>query len=176
MAQLDIVHGNVPITGETEGYIRERAEHLETFHARIMSCRVAVDAPTAHHRHGGPYRVTLDIAVPGKVIAVNHRQADELHVAIRKAFEAAQRQLATHAKTHRHEVRQQPTAQLDGTIVRLFSHDGYGFIEASDGREIYFAQNSLVGLEFGDLQVGTAVHFVEVETEQGPQASTVEGR
>jgi cold shock CspA family protein len=51
--------------------------------------------------------------------------------------------------------------------------EGYGFIEASDGREIYFHRNSVLGDGFDDLEVGATVTFNEEQGERGPQASTV---
>jgi cold shock CspA family protein len=46
-------------------------------------------------------------------------------------------------------------------------------IQTSDGREIYFHRNSLVGAEFDKLEVGTEVRFVEDLGEEGPRATTV---
>ncbi len=49
----------------------------------------------------------------------------------------------------------------------------YGFLETSDGREIYFHCNSVLNNGFEKLQVGTHVHFAEEQGNEGPQASTV---
>jgi len=173
MLQLEIHRGTVPLSGEAEGYIRERADHLDMFYPRILTCRVTLEAPVNHHRQGGPYRVSLDLDVPGKVIAVNHREADDLHVAIRKAFEAAQRQLEDHARVQRGQVKVPVTGHEAGTIARLFPVEGYGFIESENGHEVYFHQNAVLGPGFGALEIGMKVGYVEELGNEGPQASTV---
>ena len=62
-----------------------------------------------------------------------------------------------------------------GRIARLFKTEGYGFIQASDGNEIYMHRNAVVGNGFDHLSEGDEVRFVlhEGEGEKGPQASTV---
>lgn len=51
----------------------------------------------------------------------------------------------------------------------------HGFIESSDGLEIYFHANSIVDGTYDDVDVGTEVRFTvaEKEGEKGPQASSV---
>jgi cold shock CspA family protein len=64
---------------------------------------------------------------------------------------------------------------VHGTIVRLFQDKGCGFIETSEGEEIYFHRNSVVDESFEDLGVGQEVRLVVAydESEHGAQASTV---
>lgn len=173
MLQLEIQRGTVPLTGEAEAYIRERADHLDTFYPRILTCRVTLEAPVTHHRQGGPYRVRIDLDVPGKVIAVNHRQAEDLHVAIRKAFEAAQRQLEDFARVQRGQVKVPVTGRQSGVVGRIFPAEGYGFIQSENGHEVYFHQNAVLNGAFGALKPGDRVDYVEELGVEGPQASTV---
>jgi cold shock CspA family protein len=63
--------------------------------------------------------------------------------------------------------------ELNGRVSRLLAYEGYGFITAEDGSEIYFHKNSVPDGGFDRLTVGTEVRYVETEGEQGPQASTV---
>jgi cold shock CspA family protein len=56
--------------------------------------------------------------------------------------------------------------------VRLFPEDGFGFLEAPDGREVYFHRNSVLE-GFETLEVGSEVRFAEEQGIEGPQASTV---
>jgi cold shock CspA family protein len=57
----------------------------------------------------------------------------------------------------------------------LFPERGYGFIESSEGLEIYFNRNSVLDDAFPRLNVGDEVRYVPQEKESGlgPQASTV---
>ncbi|RPH77163.1 MAG: cold shock domain-containing protein [Nitrospiraceae bacterium] len=58
-------------------------------------------------------------------------------------------------------------------VAKLFPETGYGFLEAPNGREIYFHRNSVLDGGFENLRIGSNVHFVEEPGEHGPQASTV---
>ncbi|HEX6203170.1 MAG TPA: cold shock domain-containing protein, partial [Thermoanaerobaculia bacterium] len=52
--------------------------------------------------------------------------------------------------------------------------EGYGFIAADDGREIYFHKNAVLPPGFDEIAVGSRVRFHEEQGNEGPQASTVE--
>ncbi len=47
----------------------------------------------------------------------------------------------------------------------------FGYLETSDGREVYFHRNAVVG--DGPLEAGAEVRFTEEAGEKGPQASSV---
>ena len=57
----------------------------------------------------------------------------------------------------------------------LDSDAGYGQITMTDGRLVYFHQNSVADARFDDLAVGdtVALHIHPGEGERGPQASVV---
>jgi cold shock CspA family protein len=61
-----------------------------------------------------------------------------------------------------------------GTVKMLDAEKGYGFLESTDGREIYFHQNSVLDGNFRRLAPGTRVLFSEEMGEKGPQASTID--
>lgn len=172
MLQLEIKRGDLPLTGETEEYIRERASRLDAYYEAILTCRVMLEAPLGHHRKGGPYDVRIDLDVPGSVIAVTKQRGEELHGAIREAFAAAQRQLEDYARRQRGQVKA-PEGPPTGRIARVFPAEGYGFIQAPDGHEVYFHRNSVVGDSFDRLEAGGEVRFTEEAGDKGPQASTV---
>jgi cold shock CspA family protein len=69
----------------------------------------------------------------------------------------------------------QHEAPPTGTVVRLDASGEFGFLECSDGREIYFHRNSVLDGGFSRLTVGARVAFAEEMGENGPQASTVSG-
>ena len=155
-----------------EAYIRERAAKLEQFYDRIMSCRVVVEAPVRHHRKGGPYKVRIDLTVPGDELVVDRQVDEDLYVAIRDAFHAARRKLEDYARRQRGAVKVHE-ASPHARVAKLFPEEGYGFLETPDGREIYFHRNSVKDSDFDRLEIGTEVRFAEESGEQGPQASTV---
>lgn len=160
-----------------ESRIREKAAKLEQFHDRIVGCRVTVEAPHHHHRHGKLYNVRIDISVPGKDVFVGHsgplnHAHEDVYVAIRDAFNAAGRQLQDHARRMRGVVKAH-AAPDRGKVTQLLSD--YGFAETPDGQEIYFHKNSVVGDGFYKLEIGNEVRLVIAEEEgvEGLQASTV---
>lgn len=176
---LQISFKNMDPSPAIETAIRERAERLERYFDRLMACRVVVEAPHRHQRKGKLYHVSVDLTVPGREIAVTrtkprHHGHEDVYVAIRDAFNAADRLIEDHTRIFRGDVKSHE-APLHGKVVRLFPQDGYGFIETPDGGEIYFHRNSVTGAGFDRLEIGAEVRLVvaEAESAQGPQASTV---
>ena len=161
-----------------EADIRERAAQLEQFHERIVACRVVVEAPHRHHHKGKLYHVHIDLTVPGGEIAVtreaglNHAHED-VYVALRDAFSAAQRQLEDHVrKTSGYRTRQRPMPE-HGEVVRLFPDEGYGFIETGDGHEVYFSQDCVNKGGWAAIDVGSVVRLKETEGDKGSYALSV---
>lgn len=168
---LEISTRRIELTPDLEADLRRRAARLERFFDRITSCRIAVERPSFHHNEGGPYRVRLDITVPGSNLVAD-KQAEDLNVAIRDAFQAAERQVEEFSQRIRGEVKTQ-VGPPEGTVLRLFKEDGFGFLEGADGAEVYFHRNAVLEPGFDDLDVGMRVRYAETQGIEGPQASTV---
>jgi cold shock CspA family protein len=160
-----------------EAAIRGKAAKLDEFFPRLVSCRVMVES--RHHRHhqGNLYHIRIELGVPNKEIVVSHEHHDEqaredIYVVIRDAFDAARRQLEDYARVLRGETKNHE-APPHGKIIRLVPEKDHGYIERSDGREIYFHRNSVIGAAFDELKVGDEVRFSEEPDENGPRATTV---
>src|SRR4029077_21282063 len=106
-----------------EAELRRRAAKLERFYDRITSCRIAVERPSNHHQEGGPYRVRVDITVPGSELVAN-KEAEDLNTAVRDAFNAAERQIDDFSRRRRGEVKT-PSGPPQGTVLRLFQEEGF---------------------------------------------------
>ena len=52
-------------------------------------------------------------------------------------------------------------ARLNGTIKRLMSDKGFGFVASEGGNEYFFHQSACSGVEFYELHEGQAVAFDE---------------
>jgi CspA family cold shock protein len=50
-------------------------------------------------------------------------------------------------------------ARLSGTITRLVSDKGFGFVAAGEGTEYFFHQSACDGVQFDELREGQAVTF-----------------
>jgi ribosomal subunit interface protein len=98
---LQISYHDVPQSEALDARIREKAARLESFHPRIMSCRVAVEASDRHKHQGKHYAVRVDVRVPGKEIVANRDHHEDVYVALREAFDAATRQLEDFARAQR---------------------------------------------------------------------------
>ena len=177
---LQITFKGIDASEAIEARIREKAGELERFSERITSCRVVVDAPHRSHQKGTHYSVHVDITMPGGGKVVVNRDPgpegahEDVYVAIRDAFNAAERQLQDHVRRRGGKVKVHE-APPHGHVAQLFPDEGYGFIAAADGQEIYFHRNSVLNDGFDHLEVGQEVRFAmaEGEGEKGPQASSV---
>ena len=91
---------------------------------------------------------------------------------IRQAFDIARRRLQDHVRRRRGAVKTHQSRPR-GRVIRWSPEEHFGVIDAADGREIYFHEQSVLGGGLQRLMVGSDVTFVEERGEQGPQASTV---
>ena len=192
---LQITFRNMQHSEAVEARVREEIAKLETFHQGIISCRVVVELPHKHHRKGDLYHVRIDLTVPGAELVVKrepslhstlrechvetqskcyeaHADHKDVFVVIRDAFKEARRQLQDYALRTRGQTKTHVPPPT-GLVSKLFSEDGYGFLEADDGTEIYFHKNSVLNEAFNRLQIGTKVVFSVELGEKGAQASTV---
>src|SRR5450830_1952320 len=163
---------------QIQAVLAKHVADLEQHFGRVTACRVVLKGPGGHHQTGGLYEVNIRLALPdGREVNVDRTaQADERHsdltFAINDAFKRARRQLQDHARELPGQVKQHEASPI-GTVVRLDPSGEFGFLETSDGGEIYFHRNSVLDGAFSRLAVGTRVTFAEGVGEKGPQASTV---
>jgi ribosomal subunit interface protein len=85
--------------------IREKAEKLERYYDRILSCRVVLGLAARHKRQGKHFSVRVDLKVPGDELAVTREHDEDIQVALREAFDAARRQLEDYARVQRGDVK-----------------------------------------------------------------------
>ena len=174
---VEVKFHNMERSQAIEENVRAHVDKLERFHDNITRCRVSVEAPHHHHRQGNHYEVRIELSVPEKRLAVGHEPGDrraheDVYVTIRDAFSAMERQLERVVQKGRRQVKvheEHPT----GRVARIFDYEGYGFIETGDGREVYFDKNAVKQGNFGELDAGARVRFVESMGEKGAQASAV---
>lgn len=95
---IQLTFRDIDPTPAIEASVREHAAKLEKYHQRITRCRVVVEAPHRHHHKGKIFHIRIDLTVPGHELVVNRDPSqnhahEDAYVAIRDAFEAAERQL-----------------------------------------------------------------------------------
>ena len=103
--KLQITIRDVEHSDALEAHIRDRANKLEEFYDRIMSCRVVVEMPHKHHHQGKQFNVRIDIGVPGDEIVVNRDHNENVYLALRDAFDAAKSMLEDRAGKNRSNVK-----------------------------------------------------------------------
>lgn len=169
---LQITSRDFALTSAIEAEVRSKVATLEHFYERIGGCHVTLEGTVDHHHRGGPFKVRIDMTLPGAELSVNHQDEDDLAIAIRSAFDAARRKLQDYVHKQRGDVK---SAEVPphARVSRLFASEGYGFLTSNDGREIYFHRNSVLNNAFERLKVGTEVRFAEEMGDKGPQASSV---
>jgi len=64
-------------------------------------------------------------------------------------------------------------ASMNGTIKRLVSDKGFGFVAAGDGNEYFFHQSACNGVRFDELREGQSVTFEKGQGPKGPRAENV---
>lgn len=175
---LQVTFRNMSASPALEADVREKAEKLDQFCDQIMGCRVVVEAHHHHHHKGNLYHVRIDITVPGSEIVISrehdlHHAHEDVYVAVRDAFQAADRRLEDYSRRSQQQVKTHEVPQ-HGRITELDLEAGYGRIGSPDGREIYFHKNSVINAAFDKLTVGMEVRFDEEQGDRGPQASTVQ--
>jgi ribosomal subunit interface protein len=99
---LQLVFRDIASSPALEAEVHKRAMKLERFEDRITSCRVTLGTAGRHKHQGKLYQVHVDLTVPGFEIVVDGRHENEdMHIAIRDAFDAATRQLEDHIRRRR---------------------------------------------------------------------------
>jgi ribosomal subunit interface protein len=104
--EFQIVFHNMDQTAAITEAVQKRIEKLERFCDQIIFGRVVLDSPHNNHHKGKVYSVSLEVHTTVKEVRVNQDQHDnhaheDLYVAIRDAFNAAERQLKSVDKKHR---------------------------------------------------------------------------
>ena len=169
----------VPHSDALESLIRGHFAHLDSLTEHLVSCRAVVEAPH-HDSQGNPinYRVRLEIGVPGKHLIAQCEPNDndrlDAYEAVEQAFEKAQRQLTDHdnkLRAGRHPNKVQHAELAHGSIVTLVDEVSHrhGFIEDTEGRQLYFHENALAEGTFEELEEGMDVRFFEHGSAGSPE-------
>lgn len=96
---LQISFRNMDRSDAVEAAVRERVDKLERYVDHITSCQVMVEAPHRQHHKGKIYHIRIEIGLPGRPELVISRDPaaahahEDIFVAVRDAFDAADRQV-----------------------------------------------------------------------------------
>ncbi len=104
--EIQVVFHNIEQSDALVDAVNKRIDKLERYCNQIIGGRVVLDSPHNNHHKGKVYSVGLEVHTPAIEVRVNQEQHDnhaheDLYVAIRDAFNAAERQLKSVDKKHR---------------------------------------------------------------------------
>lgn len=174
MQPLQITIKDIPHSEWIEKQIQKKIDKLDKYYNDIVSCHVVVDLYDKRHNKGNFYNIHIRVAMPEKNILVATRNKEEnLWRAISEAYYEIWEQLKSYSAESQNHIKRHPIDYY-GKITRLF--DDFGFIQGLDEREYYFNASNVIKPDFHRLKVGTPVHFLEGEGEEGLQARHVRAR
>ena len=115
--EFQVVFHNIDQTAAINDAVQKRVSKLQRYCDQILTGRVVLDSPHNNHHKGRVYSVGLEIHTPSKEVRVNQEQHDnhaheDLYIAIRDAFNAAERQLKSVEKNHR----KIPSHKIEGSF------------------------------------------------------------
>ncbi|MHB8111590.1 MAG: HPF/RaiA family ribosome-associated protein [Syntrophorhabdaceae bacterium] len=179
MSILEVSFRGIEKNEGIDEVIGKKVEKLEEIFPDLIGCRIAISQPQHSQRSGSPYRVRIDITVPGNEFVVTRESGEgDMHEPLNRvlgdAFEAARRILREHAQRQRGDVKAPAEEETTALVVRLFPSEGYGFLKTLEGEEIYFHKNSVLHHDFDRLEIGTMVRYAGELGENGLQASSVQ--
>jgi ribosomal subunit interface protein len=90
--------------------IERKVQKLEQHFGHLNSGRVVVEA--SHQSRGGPFRVTVELSAPGSWLPVACDAHEDVHIALRGAFNAIERRLAERARRRQGDQRRREAGAL----------------------------------------------------------------
>jgi ribosomal subunit interface protein len=102
-------------------HLEQRAEKLEQFFDRMISCHVVVKLAGHHSRCGDRYQFSINVGLPGHELLVTHVPAEDhdpesAYVSADRAFDEAERQLEDWVRRQRDQRREPATGNVAGRI------------------------------------------------------------
>ena len=115
-----------------------------------------------------------DLAVSRPPQRAHERFANpDIHVSIRDAFDAAERQLEAFKGRVRSDITPPSASALSGQVALIEPGADHGFILNNIGSQLYFHRDCVTNARFENLKQGDTVHYVEEEGDAGPVAVKV---
>jgi ribosomal subunit interface protein len=160
---------HVTLQPDWRALVEERLQRLEERYPELI--RVHVTLKHGRHHVHGTEEVDIVATCSGATLRAA-KQEETMRDAIHAALDVLERELAAHHEARRH-FGKAPAPRAPGTIARLFTDRGYGFILTDNGQEVYFHRNALHELDFVSLGLGLPVQIEIEHGPRGPRASRV---
>src|SRR5690242_11048383 len=102
---LEITLRDLSNSAAVEERIRKKVDKLGVFYDHIECCKVVVEMPQKHKHQGKLFNVLVELNVPGKRLVANHKESEDIYIAMRDTFAAIRRQLEEYAHRQRGNVK-----------------------------------------------------------------------
>ena len=173
--ELQVEARNLEMRKVWQDKIDEETSRLERHHAGFINhLRLTIEG-TAHHKEGG-YELRVVASIPNDTVVVK-RKGEKVVPIVVDAFNTLGMQLKELQRKRRQSFKVPPEAAKgtgsEGIVKTIYPYESYGFIITSQGREIYFHENSLKDVTINQLSEGDGVKFGEAEGDKGPCATWV---
>ncbi len=166
--ELHIEGQNVEVWAEMRDMIAQRLEKLDTHHGDIIHARVAL-VKSVHHQHGSD-EARISLSMNRRKVLRVAKVGKTLESAVSDALETVQRELSSYRAKRRERSKPRlqtapEVAQATGTVARVFSEQGYGWVDIGEDEDVHFLRQVVVGNAFDSIAEGASV---EVELTDGP--------
>lgn len=121
---VDIRFIGLQSSAALEAAIHARITHLDRFCPDIMAWRVTVEQEHKHQAQGRPFSVRIAITLPGQELAINRVSDEDVHVAVRDAFDAARRKIDEAVRVRRGEVKQRAPVATTAARAEVSGEEG----------------------------------------------------
>lgn len=99
---LQITFRNLPHSDAIASRIEQQFDKLCRLCDRIINCQVVVEIPHQHLYRRNSYHIRINLNLPGEKLVIDQDNSDRFnnnaYIAIRDAFNAAQRKLKQYSK------------------------------------------------------------------------------
>ena len=173
--ELQVEARNLEMRKVWQDKIDEETSRLERHHAGFINhLRLTIEG-TAHHKEGG-YELRVVASIPNDTVVVKRKGEKVVQIVV-DAVNTLGMQLKELQRKRRQSFKVAPEAAKgtgsEGIVKTIYPYESYGFIITSQGREIYFHENSLKDISMNQLSEGDGVKFGEAEGDKGPCATWV---
>jgi len=84
-----------------EETVLQRSQKLDQFFPQLIGLDVTIELDEHSKNHGNHYTVKLVLQIPGNDIVIDHQRDEGAYIAVRDAFDAAERRLKDMASRKR---------------------------------------------------------------------------
>jgi ribosomal subunit interface protein len=84
-----------------EAAVKQRSEKIEQFFPQLIGCEVTIELEEHSKQHGNHFVVKVVLQIPGNDVVIDHQRAEDAYVALRDAFDAAERKVKAVAERNR---------------------------------------------------------------------------